>query len=232
MGQRDSARTLARFAFIATSILVIITAAFWGARLFVMYHNHTAIQTVHTTQPADSGIAGFPIANHPAPDFHLINQFSQPVSLSSLRGHEVVLAFVDSRCTTICPLTAEIMYNARAHLSSSAASQVELVAVNANPTATSVPTIQAWSINHGMLHQWTFLTGTAQQLLEVYHAYGIYDQVSKDGEATHDPAIYIIDAQGREHLYFETINSNTTSDLKDEEAGLEAGMRQWLPQPA
>ena len=48
---------------------------------------------------------------------------------------------------------------------------------------------------------------------------------------THDPAMYIIDASGRERLFFETFDSNTASDLSSEEIGLEAGMRQWLPQP-
>ena len=82
-----------------------------------------------------------------------------------------------------------------------------------------------------MLHQWLFLTGTAKQLQSVYRLYGVYDQVDSSGQDVHDPAVFIIDAQGRERLYFETLNSNDQSDLSSEELGLEAGMRQWLPQP-
>src|SRR6202011_3238784 len=143
-----------------------------------------------------------------APDFTLTDQFGRSVAFSSLRGHEVVLAFIDARCKTLCPLTANIMYDARARLGASAASRVELIAVNANPGATSVVEVQAWSIAHGMLHQWLFLTGTAQQLQSIYHLYNVYVQVDSSGKDLHDPAMYIIDAQGHERLFFETLNSN------------------------
>jgi cytochrome oxidase Cu insertion factor (SCO1/SenC/PrrC family) len=228
MRHPDGMQKLALTALIATSALVIIAATVWGIRLFTMSRNQTATQS---TNPANYPIGGFPMTGNPAPDFSLIDQFGHPFTLSSLRGHEVVLAFIDARCKTLCPLTSQIMYSARVQLGSSAASQVDLVAVNANPTATSVAAVQAWSINHGMLHQWVFVTGTAQQLESVYSLYNVYVQVSSGGLVEHDPIIFIIDANGRERLYFETLDSNNQPDLKSQEIGLEAGMRQWLPQP-
>jgi len=227
MRHPDGMHKLALAAFIATTALVIIAMFVWGIRLFTTSRNQAATQL---TNPANYAIGGFPMKGNPAPDFKLIDQFGHSVSFSSLRGHEVVLAFIDSRCKSICPLTSEIMYDAKARLGSRAASQVELIAINANPTATSIAAVQAWSINHGMLHQWLFLTGTAKQLQSVYRLYGVYDQVDSSGQDVHDPAVFIIDAQGRERLYFETLNSNDQSDLSSEELGLEAGMRQWLPQ--
>jgi protein SCO1/2 len=227
MRHLDSMQKLALVALIASSALVIITATVLGIRLFRMSHNQAVTQS---TSPANYPIGGFPMTGNLAPNFTLTDQFGHPVTLSSLRGHEVVLAFIDSRCKTLCPLTAQIMYNAKAQLGSSAASQVDLVAVNANPTATSVTEVQAWSINHGMLHQWLFLTGTAQQLQSVYHLYNVYVQVSSNESLQHDPIMFIIDAQGHERLYFETLDSNKQSDLKSQEIGLEYGIRQWLPQ--
>jgi cytochrome oxidase Cu insertion factor (SCO1/SenC/PrrC family) len=226
MRQPDSMQKLARAAFIATSALVIIAGTAWGIRLFAMSRNQTATQS---TNLANYAIGGFPMAGNLAPDFTLVDQFGHPFTLSSLRGHEVVLAFIDSRCKTLCPLTAQIMYNARAQLGVSAASQIDLVAVNANPTATSVTEVQAWSIAHGLLHQWKFLTGTAQQLESTYHLYNVYVQVSSNELVEHDPITFIIDTQGHERLYFETLDSNSQSDLKSQEIGLEAGMQQWLP---
>jgi cytochrome oxidase Cu insertion factor (SCO1/SenC/PrrC family) len=123
------------------------------------------------------------------------------------------------------------MYDAKANLAAKDASQVALVAVNANPAATSIAEVQAWSIKHGMLHQWSFLTGTAKQLQSVYHLYGVYDQVSSGGQVIHDPVMLVIDAKGRERLYFETLDSSSKSDLSSEISGLEDGLRQWLPQP-
>src|SRR6266571_8853349 len=221
----DGMQKLALAALIATSALVIIAATVWGTRLFAMSHNQAPTQS---TNPANYPIGGFPMTGNLAPDFTLTDQFGHMMTLSSLRGHEVVLAFIDARCKTLCPLTAQIMYDAKVQLGSSAASRVDLVAINANPTATSIHEVQAWSINHGMLHQWVFLTGTAQQLQSVYHLYNVYVQVSSNELVEHDPATFIIDAQGRERLFFETLDSNSKSDISSQEIGLEAGMKQWL----
>jgi cytochrome oxidase Cu insertion factor (SCO1/SenC/PrrC family) len=219
----NAVQKLALAIFIITSTLVVIAATAWGVRQLAILHNQTA------AQPVNSAVGGFPLSGNVAPDVSLVDQFGKSVTLSSLRGHEVVLAFIDARCKTLCPLTAQIMYEAKARLGASAASQVTLVAVNANPAAASIAAVQSWSIAHGMLHQWLFLTGSSQQLQSVYHLYNVYDQVNADGEAVHDPVIYIIDATGHERLYFETLDSNAQVDLNSQEVGLEAGMRQWLP---
>ncbi len=226
MRHPDGIRKLALAALIATSLLVVIAGSIWVSRLI-------ALRTAPAATPVqvgNSAILGFPINGDMAPDFNLVDQFGHPASLSSLRGREVVLAFIDSRCTSLCPLTANIMYNAKTQLGTSASDRVTLVAINANPTATSVATVQSWSITHGMLHQWLFLTGTPQQLEDVYHRYGVYVKVDASGNDIHDPSMYIIDAQGHERLLFETLDSNSKPDLNSEESGLVIGMRQWLPQ--
>jgi cytochrome oxidase Cu insertion factor (SCO1/SenC/PrrC family) len=223
MKQPDVFRKLTLAAFIATLALVVITGTAWGVRLYMASH------TQPIPQSSDYAVSGFPMKGDPAPDFSLVDQFGKPVTLSSFRGQEVVLAFIDSQCKSLCPLTANIMYNAKARLGT-AANHVALVAVNANPAATSVAEVQSWSIAHGMLHQWQFLTGSPAQLQSIYRQYKIYAQVDANGNDVHDPAIFIIDASGRERLYFETLDSNSQADLKSEVEGMEAGMRQWLPQ--
>ena len=225
MQRREGMQKLALAALVATSFLVIFAGAVWGFR-------HLAIAQTQTqsTNPSNYALGGFPMPGNLAPNFTLSDQFGHPLTLSSLRGQEVVLAFIDSRCKTLCPLTSTIMYNAKIQLASPASNKIQLIAVNANPTATSIATVQAWSIDHGMLHQWEFLTGSAQQLQSVYSRYNVYVKVDSNGVLEHDPIIFIIDAQGHERLYFETLDSNSQADLKSQELGLEAGMKQWLPQ--
>ena len=48
-----------------------------------------------------------------APGFTLTDQYGRPVSLRSYRGRIVLLAFTDSHCTTICPLTTSAMVDAK-----------------------------------------------------------------------------------------------------------------------
>ncbi|SRR6266571_1194574 len=120
-----------------------------------------------------------------APGFRLVNQFGQPMSLARFRGKVVILAFTDSRCTTICPLTTASMIEAK-ELLGAAGDQVQLLGVNANPKATSVTDVLAYSRAHGMVNQWDFLTGSPAQLRAVWRAYHLYVQIQA-GQIDHTP---------------------------------------------
>ncbi len=50
---------------------------------------------------------GTSLGGRSAPDFTLVNQFGQPVSLSQFRSKVVLLSFDDAVCTTVCPLTIQ-----------------------------------------------------------------------------------------------------------------------------
>jgi cytochrome oxidase Cu insertion factor (SCO1/SenC/PrrC family) len=141
----------------------------------------------------------------PAPDFTLTNQFGEKISLSAFRGKVIILAFTDSECTTICPLTTQSMLAAK-QLLGRAGTQVQLIGVNANPSATAVSDVMAYSRSHWMVNQWDFMTGSRAQLASVWKAYGIYVAIEK-GQVDHTPAVYIIDARGREQkLYLTTMS--------------------------
>jgi cytochrome oxidase Cu insertion factor (SCO1/SenC/PrrC family) len=228
MQRREGLQKVALVAVITTSALVLLAGTIWGVRLLTI--KLVQNQSQASAQSGPPVLLGFPISSGQlAPDFTLTDQFGHTVTLSSLRGHEVVLAFIDSQCITLCPLTAQIMYNAKMRLSPSEASQVDLVAVNANPDATSRAAVLAWSYEHGMLNRWEFLTGPAQQLETIYHQYNVYTEVESNGTVVHNPITYIIDAQGHERLYFETLDSSAKADLLSQEIGMEYGMKQWLP---
>src|SRR6201986_2098041 len=126
---------------------------------------------------------GSSLGGKPAPDFRLRNQFGQPMSLSQFRGKVVMLAFEDSECTTVCPLTTQSMLQAK-QLLGPAGNQVQLLGVDANPDATSVADVLAYSRAHGMVNQWDFLTGSPAQLKAVWSAYHIAVQVEQ-GQIDH-----------------------------------------------
>jgi cytochrome oxidase Cu insertion factor (SCO1/SenC/PrrC family) len=138
---------------------------------------------------------GSSLGNAPAPDFRLVNQFGQVMSLSQFRGKVIMLGFEDSECTTVCPLTTQSMVLAK-DLLGKAGSDVQLLGVDANPTATSVPDVLSYSRAHGLVNQWDFLTGSPAQLKKVWAAYHIAVQVQA-GAIDHTPALFIINAQGR-----------------------------------
>ncbi|MBX5468189.1 MAG: SCO family protein [Firmicutes bacterium] len=139
----------------------------------------------------------------PAPAFTLTDQWGHTVSLQQFRGKVVVLAFVDSQCTTVCPLTTESMVGALHLLGSQAAAEVQLLGIDANPQAISRQAVYAYSEAHGLLHRWEFLTGTLAQLQTVWKAYGVDVSVEHDA-IDHTPALFVIGPHGRERAVFLT----------------------------
>jgi cytochrome oxidase Cu insertion factor (SCO1/SenC/PrrC family) len=138
---------------------------------------------------------GTSLGDQPAVNIHLENQFGQPMSLSQFRGKVSLLAFVDSECTTVCPMTTESMVLAKEMLGK-AGQNVQLLGVDANPQATTVADVMAYSRAHSMVNQWDFLTGSLPQLKAAWSGYHIAVQIEQ-GQIDHTPALYVIDQRGR-----------------------------------
>ncbi len=176
--------------WVGIAVLAVVVVVVAGVQL-----------TAPASQPAASALTtnpdldpGTPLSG-PAPDFTLTDQFDHPVSLRSFRGKAVILAFNDAECTTVCPLTTTAMLDAEAMLGP-AASQVQLLGIDANPNATAVKDVRAYSELHGMVRRWHFLTGSLPQLERVWRSYKIAVQIEQ-GQIDHTPALFVISPQGR-----------------------------------
>jgi protein SCO1/2 len=163
----------------------------------------------HHTGPPGSALAanpavdpGSPLGGKPAPGFRLTDQFGHQVTLGQFHGKAVLLAFVDSHCMTVCPLTTTSMLQA-VSLLGAAGRQVQLIGIDANPNATRVADVRDYSQAHGMMHDWEFLTGTLPQLERVWRDYHVYVAAVR-GNIDHEPAIYLITPDGREQSVFLT----------------------------
>lgn len=109
-----------------------------------------------------------------APDFTLTDQNGRRWSLSSFRGHPVVLTFLDPHCVTMCPIIAQEFVDAERHLSHVDPSVVFL-AVNVNRHALSVATVEAFTKEQRLntVPTWHFLTGNLASLKRIWSGYGI-----------------------------------------------------------
>jgi cytochrome c biogenesis protein CcmG/thiol:disulfide interchange protein DsbE len=156
----------------------------------------SASQQVAFSPNLDPGTA----LSGPAPNFTLTDQYDRPVSLGDFRGKVVLLAFNDAQCTTVCPLTTTVMADAKRMLGR-AGSQVALLGVNANPRATAVKWVRAYSEVHGLTHLWDFATGTYTHLKRVWAAYHIAVEIEA-GQIDHTPALFVINQhQQLDRLY-------------------------------
>jgi len=172
-----------------------------GALLAAIVIGSTVAVLTRTSAPAANALAtnpaldpGQPLSGR-APDFTLTDEFNRPVSLHSFRGKVVLLAFNDSECTTICPLTTTAMVDAQRMLGP-AGRQVQLLGIDANPDATAVRYVRAYSEAHGMLRKWKFLTASLPKLKRVWTAYHVGVAIEHD-QIDHTPALFVIDPRGR-----------------------------------
>jgi cytochrome oxidase Cu insertion factor (SCO1/SenC/PrrC family) len=144
-------------------------------------------------------INGAPQAeSNPAPNFHLVDQHGQPVSMTSLRGYTVAMTFLDPVCTTDCPVIAQ-EFKAASQMLGSSASKVRFVAIAANPQYHSVAAIDDFDREEGLGSQsnWFYLTGSTSTLAAVLHSYGVAVVNGVAGSMTvHADVAYVIDPHG------------------------------------
>ncbi len=166
-------------------------------------------------------LSGTSLDKTPAPDFTLVDQRGQTVTLSSLRGNAIALTFIYTNCTDICPLIAQKLHTAYESLSPSVQQHVQLLAVTVDPARDNEAALQKFSEAHSLANtaNWHAMTGDPNTLAKVWKEYYIDASGMILEDATpipgapasptpdlanappaHTDAIYIIDKDGNERV--------------------------------
>lgn len=138
------------------------------------------------------------VDGRPAPPISLVDQRGRHVSLAALRGKPVVLDFMDSRCTDICPIVSREYVLAAKRLGARV-DDVAFVAVNVNEYHRRVADVAQFSRAHRLstLPNWHFLTGPTPALRRIWKDYGVYVEPNKSGDVVHSSLMYFIDKRGK-----------------------------------
>lgn len=156
--------------------------------------------------PARVPLSGTELDKATAPDFTLTDGLSgDAVTLSSLRGNVVAMAFLYTHCPDVCPLTAGLFRAAQKSLGADA-SRVRFLAVSVDPVGDTPSSVRSFSSEHDLSTNWHYLIGSRAQLEPVWSAYGIGAFDAGTAKVSHNDAIYVIDASGRER---EIVHSDT-----------------------
>ncbi|HEY8824833.1 MAG TPA: SCO family protein [Candidatus Limnocylindria bacterium] len=164
---------------------------------------------------APAPLAGTDLGATDAPDFTLTDGMNgQAITLSAQRGQVVALTFLYTTCPDVCPLTATRFRASQTELQGDA-SRVTFIAVSVDPDHDTPKAVQDFSSAHGLASNWHYLIGGRAQLSPVWAAYGIGVQAGSS-TVTHNDAVYLIDARGRERvlLHSEDLASDLTNDLR------------------
>lgn len=146
-----------------------------------------------------NGAAVWSSGTRPAPEIRLRDQAGERFSLAGQQGKVVVLTFLDSKCTTLCPMEASQLKAVGRQLAGMKI-PVELVVVSTDPEGDTPSSVTAFAARSGWngIWSWHWLNGPANVVSGVWHAYDV--SVNSQG---HTVAVYVIDRSGYERVGLE-----------------------------
>src|SRR5246127_3072111 len=112
--------------------------------------------------------------NSKTPEFTLVNQEGERFVSTALRGKIVVLDFIYTTCTDVCPLFTANLAQLQRTLKNENKRNVFFVTITTDPEVDSPKVLKAYARRYGANFQnWAFLSGTETQLQEVWKGFGI-----------------------------------------------------------
>jgi len=122
----------------------------------------------------------------PAADFTLTDQNGLPFHMSEQKGKVVVMCFIYTHCTDICPFIAAKVKEVYQQLGADAGN-VAFVAVTTDPKRDVPAVTLPYSRALGLENVWHFVGGSAKAVQAVWASYAIGVTVDPDTEAVAPP---------------------------------------------
>ena len=136
-----------------------------------------------------------------APDLELMNHNGERVRFATdvLGDQLVVMDFIYTSCTTVCPVLSAIMSQVSDKLDSRFGDDVQLVSMSVDPGRDTPARLKSYGGKLGAGANWTFLTGAKNNVDRVLKEFGAYTPNFDD----HTPMLVVGDpASGRWYRFF------------------------------
>jgi len=125
--------------------------------------------------PPSASHAGMSIAQYPIPDVRLVRDDGKAVSLPEEMndGRPVVLNFIYTTCSTICPLMSQTLAQFDHELGADR-ERVHLMSISIDPEQDTVARLHAYAQKFHAGPEWQHYTGTAQASLAAQRAFNVW----------------------------------------------------------
>ncbi len=133
------------------------------------------------------------------PDFALLDQHGRPFHLHDFRGQAVVLTFIYTRCPlpNFCPLMSKNFASLQERFRKQMPGRVHLLSISFDPEFDTPETLRRYaSLYQQGDTDWTFATGTPQQINAVTSLFGLIREAS-NGFINHDLRTALISPEGK-----------------------------------
>jgi protein SCO1 len=138
-------------------------------------HDPHAHHRVPQAPPAAAPEAGEKVEIE-IPDVPLFDQDGKQVRFYSdlVRGKTVMINFIFTSCTTICPPMGATFGKVQQLLGDRAGRDVHLISVSVDPATDSPPRLKEWGKKFGAGPGWTLVTGERETVIQLLKALGVY----------------------------------------------------------
>jgi protein SCO1/2 len=133
------------------------------------------------------------LINYPVPAITLVRDDGKPVALRDERndGRPVVLNFIYTTCTGICPLASQV-FSQLQHKLAADRDQVHLVSISVDPEEDTPARLRAYARQYSAGPSWQHYTGTVAASTAAERAFDVY----KGDKMGHTPVTLVRTAPG------------------------------------
>jgi protein SCO1 len=157
----------------------------------------------HVSESPKEALKTASAINVKAPDFVLLDQDNRRFDTAQLRGRVVVLDFIFTTCTDVCPLFTANLATLQRKLNDRYGDRLFFLSVTTDPEIDSAKVLKAYSGRYGAdLKNWAFLTGSETQLKPVWSGFGVRVIRKGRGLIQHTSLTTVIDPQGIRRFNF------------------------------
>jgi protein SCO1/2 len=184
-------------------------AALTGAALAVVVASGGVASSADSSAPAPAASGPIrSIREYAVPGVRLVRDDGKVVSLPDEMndGRPVVLNFIFTTCTSICPLMSSVFAQFEHRLGADA-DKVHLMSISLDPEQDTPARLLEYARKFHAGREWQHYTGTVDASLATQRAFDVY----RGGKMTHSPLTLIRAAPGRPWLRLEGFV--TTDDL-------------------
>jgi protein SCO1/2 len=145
--------------------------------------------------PAIAGADAVPAKT--APPIELTDQYGKKVDLAKLKGRSVLVAFLYTHCTDLCPIVAGKVHTAYTQIPK--AQRPLFLAVSVDPAHDTPASAAAFNKRHRTTGEIDWLLGSHAELEKVWNAWGVRPEHNANDpeEIEHNAEIFAIDPQGQ-----------------------------------
>lgn len=115
-----------------------------------------------------------------ASDFALSNQRGEEFRLAESRGRVVILTFLYTSCTDVCPVVGVKLRQAYQDLGPDA-DRVDFVAISVDPARDSLERVAEYSRALDMFDRWQYVMGTEEELRPLWNDFLIGEPIIDEG---------------------------------------------------